>query len=314
MFPSLRGGPKVTDAEEQAALLALTQAAPAAWYEVSELVEEVGSASAVLHGQPILEEPRLAHLAQVLRSRVKPDEVTQWRVVVDDLRKRLPDVSLVTVLDEVYPNNLRAIYNRPPFLFVRGTLLPEYARSVAVVGTRGASPEGIAQATKLATELSARGVAVISGLAVGIDTAAHTATLSAGGRTVAVMGTGIDKVYPAENRQLAERIAQEGALISQFWPGMPPRQQNFPLRNVVTSGMAAGTVVIEASSTSGAKMQARLALEHGKRLFLIEGLVMHEKWAQDYARRRGATVVRSVTDVLDVLDGDAEAADQLSLF
>jgi DNA processing protein len=302
------------DPGEQAALLALTQAAPAAWYEVSELVEEVGSARAVLARSHLPDEPRLARVAEALASTVTDDNVSHWSDVLADLRETHPDVSLVTVLDEQYPANLRLIYNRPPFLFVRGALLGSDERSLAVVGTRSASPEGLHQARRLASELADRGVAVVSGLAAGIDTAAHVAALDAGGRTIAVMGTGIDRVYPAANRFLAQRIAEGGALVSQFWPGMAPRQQNFPLRNVVTSGIAAGTVVIEASSTSGAKMQARLALEHGKRLFLIESLVMHEDWARNYAKRRGATVVRSVDDVLKVLDADLAALDQMALF
>ncbi len=128
------------------------------------------------------------------------------------------------------------------------------------------------------------------------------------------MGTGIDKVYPAANRDLAARIAKRGALLSQFWPGSPPRQQNFPIRNVVTSGVAVGTVVIEANSTSGAKMQARLALEHGKRLFLIRSLVLHEEWARRYVEQRGATVIDSVDDVLAVLDAEQRPADQLTFF
>lgn len=304
----------MTDIVESAALLALTQVAPAAWYEVSELVEEVGSATAVIAGDVSTGEDRLDHLGQVLAKRVQDGAVEQWRATIDETLTQLPGSSLVTVLDGDYPQNLRAIYNRPPFLFVRGRLEPTDTRSVAVVGTRKASPAGIEQASTLARELAGRGVAVISGLAAGVDTAAHTATLNAGGRTIAVMGTGIDKVYPAANKRLAQQIAETGALVSQFWPGMPPRSQNFPLRNVVTSGIAAGTVVIEASRTSGAKMQARLALEHGKRLFLIEGLVMQEDWARDFARRRGATVVASVEDVVAVLDEDAAPADQMALF
>ena len=129
------------------------------------------------------------------------------------------------------------------------------------------------------------------------------------------MGTGIDGVYPKENVNLAGLIPANGALVSQFWPGAPPRAENFPLRNVVSSGIAMGTVVVEANGRSGARMQARLALEHGKRLFLIEPLVLQEDWARQYATRPGATVVKSVDDVLNVLDAEvaAERSAQLSL-
>src|SRR5690606_11165068 len=160
-----------------------------------------------------------------------------------------------------------AIYNPPPFLFVRGSLSAADERSIAIVGTRRASAAGLEQARWLASSLAKEGVTVLSGLARGIDTAAHRAALDGGGRTVAGMGTGINRRYPAENSELADEIERQGALVSQFWPDAPPTRKSFPMRNVVMSGMALGTVVVEASSTSGAKMQARLALEHGKLVF-----------------------------------------------
>ena len=125
---------------------------------------------------------------------------------------------LVTVLDDKYPANLRLIHNLPPFLFVRGTLQRDDARSVAVVGTREASPDGLRRAAKMARGLAGDGVTVVSGLAKGIDSAAHEATLECDGRTIAVVGTGILRTYPAENAELAERILERGAVVSQFWP------------------------------------------------------------------------------------------------
>ena len=300
---------------EHAALLALTEAAaPRPWYEVADLVESAGSAMAVVDGSYRSFVTADEELTRELSGRTSATMLEHWGEVLERTLAETPDTRLVTVLDEDYPANLRKIYNRPPFLFARGTLDPDDARSVAIVGTRKASPEGIALAQELATAITRRGVTVISGMAAGIDTAAHRATLDAGGRTIAVMGTGIDKVYPAANRRLSEEIAAHGALLSQFWPGSPPRSQNFPLRNVVTSGTAVGTVVIEANSTSGAKMQARLALEHGKRVFLVRSLVMHEEWAQRYSRRPGAVVVDSVDDVLAVLDSERETVTELQLF
>jgi DNA processing protein len=205
---------------------------------------------------------------------------------------------LVTVLDDTYPSNLRVIPKLPPFLFYRGELRRDDARSVAVVGTRRASVEGLDSAAELASLLVQEGVTVISGLARGIDTAAHTADLEAGGRTIAVVGTGILQVYPKENAELAERIAQRGAIVSQFWPSAPPTRYSFPMRNEVMSGISQGTAVIEASSTSGAKMQARLALEQGKRAFLMASLVTSEAWAKGYLEKRGAIEVNSVHDVV----------------
>ena len=209
---------------------------------------------------------------------------------------------LVTVLDQDYPTNLRLISNLPPFLFVLGDEFRDVdLKSVAVVGTRQPSAAGVRRAQRMARELVARDVTVVSGLAAGVDTAAHTTTLECGGRTIAVIGTGITKVYPKENRGLSDQIAKRGIVVSQFWPTSGPARWTFPRRNVVMSGIAQGTVVIEAGSTSGAKMQARFALEHGKRVFLPASLVDSQPWAKKYAEQRGAVVVAEVADVLDRL-------------
>jgi DNA processing protein len=145
--------------------------------------------------------------------------------------------------------------------------------------------------------LAEKCITVVSGLARGIDTAAHRAALAADARTIAVLGTGITRCYPVENQDLAEEITRSGALVSQFWPTSPPSKYTFPRRNIVTSGISQGTVVIEASSTSGAKMQARLALEHGKKVFLVQSLVITQPWARDYVDRRGAIEVADVDEV-----------------
>lgn len=205
---------------------------------------------------------------------------------------------LVTVLDPGYPANLRLIPNLPPFLFYRGDLSEDDARSVAVVGTRTASKTGIHRAAKMSRLLAGQSVTVVSGLARGIDTAAHRAALEAGGRTIAVLGTGVTRCYPAENANLADAITASGAVVSQFWPTSPPSRYTFPRRNVVMSGISQGTVVIEAGSTSGAKMQARLALEHGKKVFLIHSLVESQPWARNYADSRGAIEVAEVDEVI----------------
>lgn len=297
---------------ERAAVLALGSRARAEWHLVAQLLEVTGSAlRAVRRDWTGFEPPEL--LAAAGGARVSEADIDRFEAQILELEQE--GVSLVTVLDEDYPTNLRLVYNRPPFLFVRGGLRPEDERAVAIVGTRQASPEGREQAARLAGELARHGVSVLSGLALGIDTAAHEATLAAGGRTVAVMGTGIRRVYPRQNEELAARIVESGgALVSQFWPDAPPARWSFPMRNVVMSGMAIGTVVVEASRTSGAKMQARLALEHGKRLFLVESLVLHEQWARDYAERPGATVVQSVDDVLAALETELQPLnEQLTL-
>jgi DNA processing protein len=204
---------------------------------------------------------------------------------------------LVTVLDHDYPANLRLIPDLPPFLFYRGELRDDDARSVAVVGTRQATDIGIRRAVHMSRLLAEQGITVVSGLAKGIDTVAHRAALDVGARTIAVLGTGITRCYPSENQDLAEAITASGVLVSQFWPTTAPSRFTFPRRNVVTSGISQGTIVIEATSTSGAKMQARLALDHGKKVFLIRSLVTSQPWAKEYVVRRGAIEVDGPDEV-----------------
>ncbi|MGD0053835.1 MAG: DNA-processing protein DprA [Acidimicrobiales bacterium] len=242
---------------------------------------------------------------EVLRRGLSDADSAFERVDVELAAAEDVGAQLITVLDRGYPANLRLIPNLPPFLFIRGALVDEDVRSVAVVGTRQPSDVGIKAATKMAALLAEQSVTVISGLARGIDTAAHRAALDAGGRTIAVIGTGITQCYPQENVSLSEEIHLQGAIVSQFWPTRSAGRDTFPRRNVVTSGLSQGTVVIEASSTSGAKMQARLALEHGKKVFLIHSLVTSQPWAQNYVAKRGAIEVHSVNEVIsDIAPSD----------
>ena len=298
---------------EQAAVLALVRASPGEWYQTADVISEAGSAVRLLGGEPVIMPAERRQYASELVSRIGPADVSQAQTLIDRVTSQ--GVRLITVLDEDYPENLKLIFNRPPFIWVRGELEPRNLRAIAVVGTRQATEEGRAAAARLARGLAQARVTVLSGLARGIDTAAQAATIEAGGRTVAVMGTGIlAPVYPAENGELAERIVGTGgAIVSQFWPQAPPRKANFPRRNVVMSGMSAGTVVVEAAATSGAKMQARLALEHGKRLFLPQPLVASQDWARRYAARPGVTVVGDLDDILDELVKVVEVPRQLTL-
>jgi DNA processing protein len=272
--------------EEQAALIAWLRRPRVAWSTVTDQLEEHGSVRAAAAA----EAPAQASLFAVTPA----DDVEKAATDLD--RWERAGIRMVSVLDESYPSNLRMIHQRPPVLFLRGSQDARDATSVAVVGTRQATPHGIEQARVLATGLAERGIPVISGLAAGIDSAAHTAALAAGGRTVAVIGTGIDRVYPQENADLQEKIASRGLVISQFLPGSPPTKMSFPMRNAVMSGYALATVVVEAAYRSGARMQARLALQHGRHVFLLRSLLDHD-WAQGYAARPGVTVVDNADDV-----------------
>lgn len=268
------------------------------WNLIAREAQFVGGLDLLWEGK-VQERSATAEASQkVLRRGIRHPEELFQRVDAELAAADNVGAQLVTVLDEAYPANLRLIPNLPPFLFVRGAVLDDDVRSVAVVGTREASELGIRRARHMAKLLAERGVTVISGLARGIDTAAHRAALDCGGRTIAVLGTGITKCYPSENRELAEEITRHGALVSQFWPTRSPGRDTFPRRNIVTSGLSQGTVVIEASSTSGAKMQARLALEHGKKVFLLKSLVTDQTWAHTYVQKRGAIEVSDVEEVI----------------
>ncbi|HEY8474366.1 MAG TPA: DNA-processing protein DprA [Natronosporangium sp.] len=205
-----------------------------------------------------------------------------------------------TVLDDSYPPQLREIRELPPVIFTRGRLVDD-TRAIAVVGSRKASDRGLRIARVVAETLAKQSITVVSGLAVGIDTAAHEAALRAGGRTVAVIGTGIRRYYPAANRELQQRIAFEGLVVSQFWPDAPPRRQHFPMRNAVMSGYAAATVVVEAGEHSGARTQARLAVQHGRPVVLLSDLLNHE-WAQTLAAKPGVTVAAGPDELFAVID------------
>jgi len=202
--------------------------------------------------------------------------------------------------DEDYPGWLRRIYDSPALLWTLGTLLPgEGARAVAIVGSRSATPLGLAFTRALAADLAAAGLTIVSGLARGIDTAAHQGALEAGGRTVAVLGSGLDRIYPRENDALAHAIARAGAVVSEFPPGTGPWKQNFPRRNRTIAGWGRAIVVVEAGAKSGALHTARAALDEGRDVFAVPGHPSLPGCAGTNALLRdGAALVRDASDVL----------------
>ena len=207
-------------------------------------------------------------------------------------------VELVTVLDDHYPRQLREIHEVPPLLFYRGDLRRRDS-GVSIVGSRRASERGLTMAHSVATHLVAEGLTVIAGLAAGIDTAAHRAALASGGRTVGIIGTGIRRSFPPENEGLQEQIARDGLLLSQFYPDAPPSKTSFPIRNATMSGYGVATVVVEATERSGARIQARLAVEHGRPVILSDLVVERTEWATKLRDRPGVYVASSVTEVMD---------------
>jgi DNA processing protein len=274
----------MTAAEENAAAVALLKTATGPWHEYADAIEERTSALAVLEAKRGL----LAH-----------DELYEAAAELAGWERS--GLRLLTVLDPDYPENLRTVYDRPPLIFVSGSLQPSDARSVAVVGTRSASVNGLARARAITEHLTSAGYTVVSGLAAGIDTEAHTTALRRGGRTVAVIGTGLRRTYPPQNAALQRRIAHDCAVVSQFWPDSPPTPRSFLARNATMSGLALGTVVVEASRTSGARAQARRALEHGRPVFLAEPL-LEEAWAREFAGRPGVHVVQNPIEITAVIE------------
>lgn len=223
----------------------------------------------------------------------------RWKEVDEQLR-RLDACRgrLVTWLDASYPENLRYIRDAPLMLFVRGDLQPEDRLAVAVVGSRGASAYGRRIAAQIASELARSGVVVVSGMARGIDAEAHWAALRSGGRTVAVLGCGIDVSYPSEHHRLQSKIAEQGAVVSEFLLGTQPEAENFPGRNRIISGMSLGTLVVEAAEKSGSLISAAYAVEQGREVFAVPGPVGPAARGVHNLLRQGATLVESAEDVL----------------
>jgi len=212
-------------------------------------------------------------------------------------------VSVLTWEDEEYPRLLRQIYDPPPVLYVKGQLLPEDEWAVAVVGTRVATTYGKEAATQIAEGLARNGVTIVSGLARGIDSTAHRAALEAGGRTIGVLGCGLDIIYPPENRRLAAQIIQQGALISEYPLSTPPEGGNFPPRNRIISGISLGVVIVEAGSHSGALITADYALDQGREVFAVPGNIFRRaSQGTNTLIREGATPVLSVEDILEALN------------
>lgn len=208
-------------------------------------------------------------------------------------------LEIVALCDAAYPALLREIYDPPPVLFVRGKLHPDAGdASVTIVGSRASSPRGSALARSLSRDLAAAGATIVSGLARGIDSAAHRGALDAGGRTIAVLGSGLDRIYPRENESLVGAIAERGAVVSEFPLGTAPTPGNFPRRNRVLAGWSRAVVVVEAARRSGALVTARVALEEGRDVLAVPG---HPGDAASVGTNQlifdGAPLVRDAADV-----------------
>jgi len=283
---------------ELASWVALTQVPGLGDESLRRLLQAFGSAEHVY-----------AAPAHALRQHVKPavaDRIAQGmdEAATAPLAEWLagPGNSIITLADADYPQSLLNIPDPPPLLYAKGNRTLLNRPSVAVVGSRNATAQGVGHAEAFALAMSSAGLCVISGMAHGIDTAAHRGGLRAAGSSIAVVGTGLDRVYPAANRELAHALACDGLLLSEFPLGTPPLPANFPRRNRIISGLSLGCLVVEASMQSGSLITARLALEQGREVFAIPGSI-HSPQAKGchHLIKQGAKLVESAQDILDEL-------------
>ncbi len=268
---------------------------------VRNLIAAVGSAEAIFEA----DEAALLTAEGVGREMAK--RIMEQRGTVDpggeEDKARRHHARIVSFVDEDYPKPLRNIYDPPLALYVRGTLEKRDRHSVAVVGTRTPTHYGSSVTDRLSYQLAKAGFTVISGLARGVDTAAHKAALKGDGRTIAVLGSAIDKLYPAENAELADRIAEHGAVISEYTMGRPSDRTTFPYRNRIVSGMSMGLLVVEASKESGAMITADMAAEQGKTIFAVPGRIdQPSSRGTHHLIKEGARLVEDVDDILQEFD------------
>lgn len=262
------------------------------------LLQHFGTARAILRAGPgelaavpgLRDQGRLA----LMRKTLLRSPEAEWE------RLSRAEIRLLCLPDSEYPANLAAIPDPPVALFIKGCFEPRDLVAIAVVGSRAASPMGMIFTERLSRELAQAGVTIVSGLAVGIDSAAHRGALKAGGRTIAVLGCGLDVDYPRGNAGLRRELGQVGALVSEFPLGTPPAPGHFPMRNRIISGLSLGVVVVEAAHRSGSLITARFALEQGREVFAVPGMAQHYRSVGVHRLlKQGAKLVESAEDVLE---------------
>jgi len=261
------------------------------------LLEKFGSPQAVFGASAA----GLAEVRGIAKETVK--EIThfnQWDKVKAELELILKNkIDIITYQDKLYPEKLLNIYDRPPYIYVRGAL-HEDDINIAVVGSRQASSYGKYTTEKIGRELAQKGITVVSGMARGIDSAAHRGAISGRGRTIAVLGSGLDVIYPPENKKLYLEIIETGAVISEYPMGTPPRSSNFPARNRIISGMSYGVVIVEAGEKSGSLITARLALDQGREVFAVPGSIDSPgSRGTNKLIKQGAKLIENTEDILE---------------
>lgn len=230
-------------------------------------------------------------------------EFSGWKEPEDILRRcRLLGIEIISEESPLYPENLKTVQDAPLILYMKGRPLPQDRYAIAIVGSRRCSEYGRRVSEKLSSELAERGITIVSGLARGIDTTAHTGALKAGGRTAGVFASGLDRVYPPENRELVRKIIERGFVISEFPPGTRPDKENFPRRNRLISGLGLGVIVVEAEAESGALITADYGLEQGREVFAVPGSIFSKtSEGTNNLIKKGAKPVSSVEDIIEEL-------------
>lgn len=290
----------VSPAVEQRALIGLSLVPGVGPARVRALLARLGSASAVLSARP----DRLAAVDGIGRQTARAIAAFEDWAEVDRQLDRAAAIGarMVSLHAAEMPARLAQIYDPPPYLWVRGAFTADDARAVAIVGTRKVTDYGTRVATRFAAGLAEAGFTIVSGLAYGIDIAAHRAALDAGGRTVAVLGSGVDRIYPARHADVVRRVIEEGrgAVVSEFALGAAPDAPNFPRRNRIIAGLSEATLVAEARATGGAMLTAAMALEQNREVFAVPAPITSATQGTNRLIRQGYAAL--VTDVADVLD------------
>jgi len=283
---------------EREALISLNMVDGIGPVRVRELMEVLGSAANILEAD-VSDWVQAKGVGRVLADKLK-GRLRDLDVKAEIQRAEKLGARVITTLDDDYPELLKAIHDPPLALYVKGTLKPQDKHAICVVGSRRCTHYGTQAADRLSFQLAKQGYTVVSGLARGIDAAGHQGALKGGGRTLAVLGTGIDQVYPAEHHKLAESICEQGALISEFPIGFKPTRQSFPQRNRIAAGLCGGTLVVEAARGSGAMMTVDFATEFGRLIFAVPGRIDNPSAGGcNGLIKNGAKLVEDVDDILE---------------